>query len=819
VRVRSEEDSDAFSFPLLADARGGMDLQKARLTVPSLYVALGGMAEYKGDFHVDFTGKQGFMIEAEDLKIVPENLVPMLPGPMKENLERIGFSGPIRIRGRVEGNMDQAPEQWACELQARLQDNEISFASPGVHFNTAVTGDVQITGPLSNPEFEVDMGTDESRVRIGAVELEKAGLSISITGAYPTFSVNELDLHAASATWEMGERKLLLEEIEGRTRSGSLDVRKKTLHLPGFTLATSTLKNLAFSVELTEEGFAADAKGEDVRLLEFGREMGFVPSDWKIRGIDSLQGRVLLDKAGGLTSRATLRTQGLFIESDDGNFLGENLSLVLEPVLEGRLEPQGMLRGAVSLSAGKGEILYDRFYLDLSSQPLILEGKGTYHALAGSYEVDEFRIRMEDLATVNLKGTLTRDKPENSRFQVHIPRAPLAPIFRQFIVEPYKHQNPSLADLRLQGFFSLDLELSANRTSWTVKGRSHWQEGQAATGGEGILLQGIDLDLPIWYHHDTGSVDERAPSRPAPVELEGSLFIESAQHPFLPAQPIGTLLKAGPDRLYTLSPVSIMTPGGQVEIGKILVREPFSGVPNIETSLTLKEIDLKPWLSEIWPKPVEGSIRGKLDPLRWQGDILTTRGQVTADLFDGQLIISNVGAKRFPSLTPVITLDAVWSDLDLAQLTGDTAFGEIQGKLRGHAKGLEIAYGQPQAFDLLMETVKQRDTPQRISVQAVDNIARLGGGASPFGGLAGAFLSFFRELPYEKIGISAVLENDVFRINGTIRENDKQYLIKKGGFSGVDVIIGSPESSTISFKDMVRRIKRVTDSQEGPVIE
>jgi hypothetical protein len=118
-----------------------------------------------------------------------------------------------------------------------------------------------------------------------------------------------------------------------------------------------------------------------------------------------------------------------------------------------------------------------------------------------------------------------------------------------------------------------------------------------------------------------------------------------------------------------------------------------------------------------------------------------------------------------------------------------------------------------------METVKKPDIPQRISVQAVDNIARIGGGASPFSGLAGAFVSFFRELPYEKIGISAVLENDVFRINGTIRENNREYLIKKGGFSGVDVIIGSPGSNTISFKDMVRRIKRVTGPQEGPVIE
>jgi hypothetical protein len=152
-------------------------------------------------------------------------------------------------------------------------------------------------------------------------------------------------------------------------------------------------------------------------------------------------------------------------------------------------------------------------------------------------------------------------------------------------------------------------------------------------------------------------------------------------------------------------------------------------------------------------------------------------------------------------------------------MTRDTAFGKIEGSLRGSIKGLEIADGQPQRFDLFMETVKKKDVPQKISVRAVDNIAQIGGGASPFSGVTGAFVSLFKELPYEKIGIKASLENDVFRINGTIKEHGREYLVKKGGFSGVDVIIGSSGGNTISFKDMVKRIKRVTASQGHPAVE
>ena len=85
-------------------------------------------------------------------------------------------------------------------------------------------------------------------------------------------------------------------------------------------------------------------------------------------------------------------------------------------------------------------------------------------------------------------------------------------------------------------------------------------------------------------------------------------------------------------------------------------------------------------------------------------------------------------------------------------------------------------------------------------------------------GLAGGFTAFFRKFPYQKMGVHATLENDVFRVNGTIREGGNEYLVKRGGFSGVNIVNQSPDNR-ISFKDMVKRIKRVTAKGSGPVIK
>jgi hypothetical protein len=232
----------------------------------------------------------------------------------------------------------------------------------------------------------------------------------------------------------------------------------------------------------------------------------------------------------------------------------------------------------------------------------------------------------------------------------------------------------------------------------------------------------------------------------------------------------------------------------------------------------MNDVDLQPFISGILPQPVNGTLYGKLDPIHFEKGALSAHGKITASVFDGKVIVSDLSISDLFSSSPVFKLSTHLDTLHLAEMTADTSFGKIEGVLQGHIKDLEIAYGQPQKFDLLLETVKTKGVPQRISVKALDNIARIGGGQSPFVGLAGSFATLFKEFPYKKIGVRASLENDVFTVNGTIKEDGNEYLVKRGGFSGVNVVNQNPDNR-ISFKDMVKRIRRVTAQGGGPVIK
>ncbi|HIJ20193.1 MAG TPA: hypothetical protein HPP58_04015 [Deltaproteobacteria bacterium] len=274
---------------------------------------------------------------------------------------------------------------------------------------------------------------------------------------------------------------------------------------------------------------------------------------------------------------------------------------------------------------------------------------------------------------------------------------------------------------------------------------------------------------------------------------------------------------AGPNRISVDAPTVLMVPGGEVLVPSIRAQNVFSPDLSLDTGISMDDLPMEPLLTGIWPHPIQGSISGMVEPIHLEKGHLSTGGAVIAQVFGGEIILSHAGASGLFGSAPVFKLNAMLKDLALLKLTSGTSFGEIEGVLNGSAENIEISNGQLQRFNLLLETTKEKGVSQKISVKAVDNIASLGGGQSPFVGVAGMFMSFFKEFPYEKIGIRATLENDVFRINGTIRDGEKEYLIKRGFLSGVDVI-NQNRDNVVSFKDMLKRIKRISASKGGPVI-
>ncbi|MCP4667726.1 MAG: hypothetical protein GY849_15325 [Deltaproteobacteria bacterium] len=769
----------------------------------------GNIFELKGDLRARFGASNMLDLRVLEGRLFPQRLRAFLPQKIRDALHAISLSGPVAFSGPIKGRKELQTWNWHGDLEARLRQNRFSYRTGQIKLDSLISGSMQAKWEFPFMEIAMVFQGDKTSFAGKAEALKPWQASLSLTGKNATFVVKKLALYVPQVKVFQGDRDFTIRDIRLHGEKGSFDGEKRSLILPEIRLSTSLLTNTRLYLGVDGKGVTLKAEGKEANLLRTALGLNLIPLKWQLMGHDSFHIEAVQKEKGVWSFRSRVGFLDVGFENREGTAMGEKISL--KAGMDGEIDlEKAQVSAHASLEMDGGEVLYDRFYFDLNRNPFFSHYQGAYDMSKGSLTLSSLGFGFKHIAALQLKGTLRHKGDERQgHLYLHIPKTPLKPLFRHVIQEPFQTEKAFLQDLEIGGNLSADLEWMGRGADWLVMGRLKWKDGWLSVGDKGLSIQGVDLELPVWRQTGKGKGEGGGP--------KGALSIRSMVLPLLPEQSLNIPLYAGPNLLSVRSPTFLKVPGGVVRIGPIVGRNIFGPQPSIETNLTMNSVDVKPLLSRFWPKPIEGTIGGKLDPLRFEGDALSSHGEIRARVFDGEVILSNVGASGMFTSTPVFRLNALIKNLSLEEPTSGTPFGKIEGVLKGHIHNLEIAYGQPQRFDLLLETVRQKGVSQKISVKAVENIAQIGGGQSPFLGLAGGLAYFFKEFPYRKIGVRSSLENDVFRINGTVMERGREYLVKRGRFSGVDIVNQNPDNR-ISFRDMVKRIKRVTAGKGGPVI-
>ncbi|MBW2623015.1 MAG: hypothetical protein JRD68_08940, partial [Deltaproteobacteria bacterium] len=699
---------------------------------------------------------------------------------------------------------------WECDLEARLKDNPYAFTQDERQLKGRVSGLIYVKGRVPDVTVSAEIKAEQNVLSSNELGLEPFEIKASLSLQYPRIDITGAAILIPRAKITLGGKDIQITEIDIQIPQGSADVEKGSIAFPEIRFDSSGLRNLRLSVALAKDGKQVEITGRETSLLQAASLYYPPPPDWKFSSRDAVQIEASAGETGPWNVQARLTFDALTFEASQGNILGDNISLTA--IVESTIDlEQSKMDFSASLAVGEGEALYDRYYLNLKKNPIKTSGVGVFHLQNRLLELAELKFSLAHLLPLELQGTFRQDQTGyNTDFKLTVPRARLKPIFQQFVREPHKAEKPFLETIEPGGAISAELEINGFLDNLRVTGRIGWHEGELALTKQDILLKRIQLDLPVWY--------QARPGNHSGEPLIGRLEVRSMKVPLLPEQPLDISLEVGPNRISIDIPTLIKTPGGDIQLGPVRAKEIFSSKREVRTSLTVDELQMQPVAAQFWDKPVIGSMSGKLDPVIYREHIIESQGEIQASVFGGRIKLSNLSATGILASTPVYKINVEGNNLRLSQITEGTSFGKIEGVLSGYVRDVEIAFGQPQKFDMLLETIKRDGIPQRISVKAIDNIAQLGGGQSPFmGGLAGTFASFFKEFPYKKIGVRSTLENDMFTINGTIKEGGTEYIIKRSGFSGVNVVNQNVDNR-ISFKDMVKRVKRISDT-EGPIVK
>ena len=805
-----EDKSTSVPSDLECTVQGSFDLAANQVDISMFHLVSRELFELTGAMHLGLGANNTVTVTNLDGKVFPHQCLSMLHQTLAIASPPVRLSGPVHLHGNLEGMKGEQAWHWQGDMEVLLSRNPYSYVTEEVRSAGRVSGNLRAQGSFPDTALSVNLKGDEITFSGMGITVKPGKARISLRGKYPLHRVEEIYIAVPQATLAMGDRNIQVDRIEVRSKGGTVDAENGAISLPEVALTSSLLKNLRLSLHLDESEGVAELTGEDTHLAQAALALDLVPPDWEFSGLDSLKVRAVLKHEDRLALTGTLGFKDFAFMDSSGNRMGEGI--LIKVGSEAEIDfIRANVTADTTLNIDGGEVLWDNFYFNLAKNPFSASLKGAYGTEKKALQVSDLTIGLRDILGFHVHGSLIQQARDPSMdLLAKIEETPLQPIYRHFVSEPFGMQKPSLASMNTEGSISADMRLTGTPDDLTAKGNFTWHDGALYTDDNVFSLQGVELALPLWYQSGEDEAAEET--------TRGSLSVQSMLVPFLPEQPLNLVLDVGPNRLFVRSPTTIGIPGGDVIIGPLTCKDIFGAKRSVRTSVEVRDVDIDELLPGIWSSPIQGTIDGRLDPVTFEADTLTSQGDLKADAFGGQVILSGIGASDLSTSGPVFRFDARWSNLSLAKLTTGTSFGRVDGVLQGYVKDMEIAYGQPQAFDLLLETIKTKGVPQKISVKAVDNIAQLGGGTSPFMGLAGQFASFFKEFPYTKMGVHASLHNDIFRINGTVKEGGKEYLVKRGSFSGINVVNQNPNNQ-VRFKDMVKRIRRVTESDSGPVVK
>lgn len=213
-----------------------------------------------------------------------------------------------------------------------------------------------------------------------------------------------------------------------------------------------------------------------------------------------------------------------------------------------------------------------------------------------------------------------------------------------------------------------------------------------------------------------------------------------------------------------------------------------------------------------WPR-MEGKVSASIPMVTYSNGYLTTDGDLMFNVFNGAISVTSLTMRDPLGVGPRLTADMQMRNLDLGALTRTFSFGNIEGKLDGDVKDLQLVNWQPVHFDAEVRDSPGR-YPKKISQRAVENISSLGG-AGATAAIQRSVLRFFDEFNYSDIGLTCRLHNDVCEMGG-VSSTPQGYVIVKG--SGIPAITVLGYNRMVGWNELLERLKRVTSGNTKAIV-
>ena len=365
---------------------------------------------------------------------------------------------------------------------------------------------------------------------------------------------------------------------------------------------------------------------------------------------------------------------------------------------------------------------------------------------------------------------------------------------------------PWLRRMEPRGIVSTEFSLDGSNRDYRIQGRVRGSDLDFGFRDPAIHFHISQLDLPVLW----GSTLSREPLDPE--TQEGRIQLRDLRTPWSSVSLMEIPVSAG-FKIYRI-PVPLAFPlWGGVVTARGVTLDGSGDRPSLQAEANLSEVELSAVLPGLG---IEGTLGGNLGTIHLNVDQASASGELTARVFDGTVKVMDLGMVRPFDTGRRIQGKVLFDHLNLEPLTRLFSFGKISGYVQGTIEHLSLGLEYPERFYLTLKTQEVAGVPKKINVQAIENISLLGTGWGELGGLRSGINRWFQEYNYREIGLTCSLAEGRVTLRGTIFEDGLEFLVRKPGLIGIDVINRNPENE-IDFLDMLERIRRIrqTKTQGG----
>ncbi|HKE95630.1 MAG TPA: hypothetical protein VKB34_15050 [Povalibacter sp.] len=601
----------------------------------------------------------------------------------------------------------------------------------------------------------------------------------------------------------VGQQTLSGRISYGRT-NGALDLQLDGLRVgEGSAGIVARLRDTGWQAQLTMDRINVEP------LMQLAQRWRIPVAGLSATG--ALTGSLTASGAASAVQRVRIdaRVSDLTANNPEGTLAADKLGLALQADLT---QARGDWLFDATLSSRQGQAYAEPIFLDLGAHAMDLHARGTWRS-DGVIEVDHFRLDHSDVAQGEGSATINpADK------------------------QPLRELRLNLAALKFPGAYAsyfqpllLDTNFKSLRTSGQIDGELVIANG--APQRIDLRLAGVSLDDGnrnftlnglggAWHWTAAQTVtrqsEDEEDAREPTVVADSFLHWESGTLLNLDLGASELHFNTHARQLRLLQPAGIPVMDGALSVETFRIRN--FGLPSVAfiVDASIVSVSVRQLCRAFgWPE-FGGRIGGQISKLRMRDNVVTLGGTLHAQVFDGQVEVSDLRLEQPFSKWPRLYASIALDNLDLNLITSAFSFGSITGRLSGAIDGLQLFNWQPVAFDARLYTPRRDRSPHRISQRAIRNIGSIGGGrAGVTAALSRGVMRFFDSFNYDRLGISCRLENDVCHIDGIApAPNGGYYLVRGRRLPRIDVIGGARR---VDWPRLVQQLIAVTRS-EGPVV-